>query len=775
MHSPSRPIARLLALCFALAWLLLSSTMPARAEAEPVITITQAEFATSASGPWQGVALPDTWALRGQPPRTVGHYRASFDLAQAPQGMWALRADRLSTHHELRVNGQLVHGTGDPPETLYRPMPTLVALPPGLLRAGRNTVEISAQHGTRAGLSTLIVGPERDVAAGFALGQLLATTLPMLLNFASAGVALFMLLLWWQRRRDAALGSFAALTLLAALRNSGYFLAGGPLNVPLTDWIFFVLQVATSALLGVFAMAFSGHRPKLYRGALAATAVLLPLAGAVAAWHGQLHVLRTWLYPWLIVLVVVPVALVLRAARERRSAVEYTLVAALLTVLAAGLHDYLFQQGRTSIMHAYWLPYAVPAVLVMFSAVLLQRLVGALNGIERMNTTLERHVAERTRELQAANSAKTRFLAAASHDLRQPMVSIGLLVGLLREQVRTPGLLGVVLRLQEATRAMEGLLKRLLDLSRLESGTVRVRPQALALQALFDAIASHHAEQAANKGLRLVLRPTRALVHSDPALLEQLLRNLVGNAVRYTESGGVLVAARGAGAGRLRIEVWDSGPGIPDEQRDTIFDEFVQLETTPPRSAQEVSAGLGLGLSIVKRCAALLDAPVRLRSRVGHGSCFDVLLPRSTEAPPAAAGAALPQGGLFAQRRVWLLEDDDGVRSSMALRLQRWGATVQAWSTLGALLRELDGAAAPPDLLVTDQRLPDGHGSAAVARLRERWPEAAALIVTGNTAPQDLVQLERWLSAGVPVLHKPFEADALLAAAQQALEAGVRA
>ena len=754
----------LLGVVLALCWL-----ASAQADDEAVISVTEAEFSDNLGGPWRTVALPDTWASRGQAHSARGYYRASFVLAAAPDSRWALRIDRLSSHHEVRLNGELVHGTLDRSGTLRRPLQAWIALPPAMLRGGSNRLEVTIDAGVRAGMSVWILGPASALEPGFAWSRYRQETLPQLLNAASAGVALFVLLLWWVRRSDVAMGSFAALSLLMSLRNQGYLSLGSPFPVGVTDLLFFLAQVATALLLGVFAMAFSGHRPHWYRSALLATAMLLPPLAVWAGWAGVLHQARTWVYPWLLALALPALALVLMAARARRSAAELSLVGTMAIMLGVSLRDYFLQQGHTSIMDNYWVPYAMPVLLMAFAATQSQRLVAALAGVEQANQTLEQRVAERTRELAAANSAKTRFLAAASHDLRQPMLSIGLLVGLLREQAQSPAMTRVVQRLSDATQAMEGLLKRLLDLSRLEASTARARLQALPLQTLFDAVGVHHAEQAQNKGLRLVLRRTDAVVHSDPMLLEQLLRNLVGNAVRYTDSGAVLVAARASGPGHLRIEVWDSGPGIPADRFEAIFAEFVKFQPVGHGGEPDSPGGLGLGLSIVKRCADLLGTAAVLHSTVGRGSRFSVRLARARSVPVALPAAAVVHRNVLAGRVVWLLEDDEHARNSMLLRLQHWGATVQSSTSLQSFRRMFGAATLAPDLLLTDQRLPDGQGSDALKALRQRWPQAAAVIVTGNTAPTDLPQLQDWDADGVPVLHKPFTADELLAAAQRAL------
>ncbi len=747
----------------------------ARAKAAPdppaaALHLDQAEFIADGLATPLQVALPDTWVQRGQPAGGVGHYRMRFHMAAPVDAVWALRADRLSTAHEVRLNGQLMHGSLQTAPQARRPVQALIPLPPHLLIVGENRLDITIATGVNAGLSPVDIGPALDLAADFQRQQQLAVGLPQLLNVGGAGVALFMLLLWVRRRSETVLGSFGALGLLASLRNVAYFETGTVLPTVWAGWLYMLAQLVTALLLGVFAMGHAERRPLWYRRMLAAVALLFPLLSAWALWADALQLARLWLYPLLIGLILPALGLVAQAAWRRRVATEAGLVAGLVGVLAAGVHDYLYQLGRLSVMGSFWMPYAVPLVLAAFSALLLKRLLLALEGAERMNTTLERRVLERTRELQAANAAKTRFLAAASHDLRQPMVSIGLLVGLMSEQVTSGPLHRVVQRLQEATAAMEALLKRLLDLSRLQAGTVRVQRQPLALQAAFEAAAAQHAEQALRQGLRLRLRAGRAMVDCDPALLAQILGNLVGNAVRYTARGGVLMGARAAGPAHWRVAVWDTGPGIPPEEQARIFGEFVR-GSCPAAGGEsaESATGLGLGLAIVERSAALLGTAVALQSRPGRGSCFSVLLPRASGAALVASAApghsvrAAPLAG----RRVWLLEDNANARASLQLLLQHWGAEVQAFASMAAL-RAADTAA--PDLLLTDLRLPDGQGTDALLLLRQRWPALPALIVTGNTAPDDLAALEHWRDAGVPVLLKPFATAALQSGVLAALK-----
>lgn len=312
---------------------------------------------------------------------------------------------------------------------------------------------------------------------------------------------------------------------------------------------------------------------------------------------------------------------------------------------------------------------------------------------------------------------------------------------------------------------------------------MRVQRQVLVLQTLFEEAAAQHAEQALRQGLQLRVRASPAVVDADPVLLAHILGNLVGNAVRYTRQGGVLLGVRAAGPAHWRVAVWDTGPGIAPDQQAHIFGEFVRGNT--PAAADESAAGLGLGLAIVERSAALLGTAVALRSRPERGSCFSVLLPRVSGSHTAAATAsaahavAVPAGtgpvSPLAGRRVWVLEDNPNARASMHLLLQHWGAEVQSFASLAALrdahiaLPE-HAANAAPHLLLTDLRLPDGQGTDALLHLRLRWPRLPAVIVTGNTAPEDLAALEHWQDAGIQVLLKPFATGALQAAINTALD-----
>jgi len=789
-HRPARgaPCGRwrlaLVALLVGLAGLLLPGLLAAAAATGPAgagtgdgLRLTQALFALGPDGPWQPVALPDTWARRGVPRPATGWYRLRFDGppagADPADPMWALHGERVANHHRLWLNGALLHDTlrdasdGVPPGR-SQPVAVLVHLPPALLRPGDNWLMLQVDGGLRGGLSPLQLGPAPALEVVHRRQQWRAVALPQQLNLAAAGACLFALLLWWRRRSETAMGWFGLLGLLVSLRNQAYYLLNPGLPPALTSVLFFAAQVTTVTLLGLFAMSLTHRRPRTYRRLLLGGAGLMLAASAVASLWGpdRIDQVRAVAYPVLGALALPALALIARRVRAMRGGELAALLAALVVVMVAGAHDYRFQQGQLDIGEQWWLPFATPLMVLAFAVLMVGRVVQAMSQAELLNHTLEQRVRERTQALAAAHAAKSRFLAAASHDLRQPVVTIGLLVGLLREQVTAPALRSMVARVDEAVAAMESLLAGLLDLSRLEAGTVRVRPQRVPLQPLFDAVAVHEDEAARRKGLRLRVRPTRRAVWADPVLLEQIVRNLVSNAVRYTDAGGVLVAARPATGGRVRVQVWDTGRGIASAQQAAVFEEFVQLDN-PQR---ERSQGLGLGLALVQRSAALLGAALALRSVPGRGSCFSLDLPAEDGPAPAPAPLHDTERWLAGQR-VLLVEDDAAVRDALVSRLAAWGAEVQAHDGPGALRQALD--ALPPGahrarLLVTDLRLPGGSGWDVVTLVRQRFGPLPVLVVTGNTAPADLAALA---ASGLAVLHKPFRADDLRAAIGQALAA----
>lgn len=387
-------------------------------------------------------------------------------------------------------------------------------------------------------------------------------------------------------------------------------------------------------------------------------------------------------------------------------------------------------------------------------------LAGAVNdlaqSVQSQFTELEQKTARaaaevaRLRDSAASTSAaKSRFFAAASHDLRQPMHALSLLVSALKLRNRQVEVADLVDRIEDATAAMEVLFEALLDLSRLDAGAVEVRPGHFPLQRLLDELDARFAPVAAEKGLGFRVRPCDATLVSDPLLLERMLANLVSNAIRYTDDGGVLVGCRARG-GRIRIEVRDTGRGIPLEQQHAVFEEFVQLHN-PERSR---GRGLGLGLAIVSRLAVLLNHPLALRSQPERGSLFSLEVPRGdptlVRAETAPASGVLPTGAL-----VVLVDDDSAILNGMAEIFDAWGIDLVPARDAEEALVWLAAIGRLPDLVLSDYRLTGNRdGIDAIARIRRHFGRAIpAIVISGDTAPDTLQRVE---AAGHPFLPKPL-------------------
>jgi signal transduction histidine kinase/CheY-like chemotaxis protein len=357
-----------------------------------------------------------------------------------------------------------------------------------------------------------------------------------------------------------------------------------------------------------------------------------------------------------------------------------------------------------------------------------------------------RRVAESARRTaEAANRAKTQFFAAASHDLRQPLHAMGLFAEALRQKSRDPEVASLVNSINESVDALEGLFGELLDITRIDSGGVDVQPAPVRLKELFARLRLHFEPIAFEKGLVLNFHGEQHVAQADPVLLERVLRNLVSNAIRYSDDGGVIVSCRPR-AGQLLLQVWDSGIGIGEASLPRIFDEFFQAQSQRPLEAHQ-RKGLGLGLAIVKRLAGLMEAPISVRSRVGHGTVFSITVPvgrapRSFD--PPKAGARAPIGLTLQGRQFLVVEDEAAVREGLVVLLQAWGARVRAFDTVEAVQAWLragpDAIDAPteqpPDLLLVDYRLPQGRtGIEALVALRAHWPgqRLPAIVITGST------------------------------------------
>ena len=344
------------------------------------------------------------------------------------------------------------------------------------------------------------------------------------------------------------------------------------------------------------------------------------------------------------------------------------------------------------------------------------------------------------RAAEAASRAKTQFFAAASHDLRQPLHAMGLFAEALRQRSHDPEVASLVNSINESVDALEGLFSELLDITRIDSGGVEVNPAPVRMRDLFNRLRLHFEPIAFEKGLMLSFRGEQNVAHVDPVLLERVLRNLVSNAIRYADDGGVLVSCR-TRSGQLLVQVWDSGIGISELNLPHIFDEFYQVHANRPLQAHD-RKGMGLGLSIVKRLTDLMQAPLEVKSRLGHGSVFSLhvpvgRLPREADMPREGS-AKLGLNLTLQGRLIVVVEDEATVREGLTVLLQGWGAGVLAFETVQAVREWLQGGpeTAVPDLLLVDYRLPQGStGVDALKAIRAHWPQHSlpAILVTGSS------------------------------------------
>ena len=371
-------------------------------------------------------------------------------------------------------------------------------------------------------------------------------------------------------------------------------------------------------------------------------------------------------------------------------------------------------------------------------------------------------LAERLRQQKEladeANRAKSRFLAAASHDLRQPVHALGLFIGALRRVAMPLEGQRLIEQIEESTVAMDGLFSALLDISQLDAGTVEVQRQSFPMGTLLERICRDHEAEATAKGLSLVWAKSTAVVDCDPILLERILRNLVANAVRYTDHGRVLVGCRRRGA-TISIQVLDTGPGIPPDQQDRIFQEYYQLGN-PERDRTK---GLGLGLAIVRRLVDLLGCDMTLRSRVGHGSCFEVSVPMATGGIRAHKDAPEATSGALAHGFIVVIDDERAIRNAMSALLTGWGHDTVVVGSGAEAIRQLTIREQRPDLIICDYRLRDGeNGIGVIERLRSKYGEAIpAMLITGDTAPDRLAEAR---ASSLLLLHKPVSNGKLRAA-----------
>jgi signal transduction histidine kinase len=379
----------------------------------------------------------------------------------------------------------------------------------------------------------------------------------------------------------------------------------------------------------------------------------------------------------------------------------------------------------------------------------------------RIDITDRRRAEEEARaardEAERANAAKSRFLAAASHDLRQPVQAASLFLSMLERRDLDPESRDLVGMVASSLEGLRGMLNGLLEVARLEAGIVDSQLQEFPIDDLLHRLGAEFEEQARAKRLWLQVPPAPLIVSSDPLLLELILRNLISNAIKYTERGGVTVECHEVD-GTALIEVTDTGRGIPEDKFAEIFEDFRQLDNP----ARDRARGCGLGLATVDRAARLLGYDIQIRSQLGHGSVFSFRMPLASDHRTPQATKAVPAGAEhqdnLAGRSIIVVEDDPAILLALEMLLGDWGMEVHSAYSVQEVPALLDQLQCPPDLLAVDYRLPDGcSGLDAVAIVHQRW-RVPAILMTGDTAPERLNEAKR---SGYRLLHKPINPEDL--------------
>ncbi len=710
------------------------------------------------------IVLPDPWPVTHPTAAGFAWYLFDWPLPEPPDGIYALYLPGTNVNVQVFVNETLVGATGDLtgrlPQSWERAQ--AFALPFALPHQGVNRVafRVYVPEAWLGGLEPIVVGPAAEVRRLVFRDLFVHTIGPALVSVTIVVLGAFILGLW-ARRRDPAYALFGASAILWGAHTLLSQLPSAPIPQPHWSIWWHGMYLSFVCLLCMFCLRFTGVDWRAYRRIVAAFGfAVVPVLYAASA----LDVLGTasaWVRAGGIALVVVALYAVARYAIRMRNAESLLLLIAGAVSTAFAVHDWLEDRDPYTIRALWLVPYAALAFLVLVGWILVDRFVRALNEAERSNVELEQRVGEKSAALalqlartqeardvaQQADRAKSRFLAAASHDLRQPLHALGLFAAKLPEHVRDDEGARLADRIRHSVDSLDGLLSSLLDISKLDAGAIEPQPRAVALDALFDRVAGDFAPVALERGLKLAVVPTRRVVHSDPILLERILRNLVDNALKHTRSGGVVVGARPRGD-RVAIEVHDSGLGIPASERTRVFEEFYQIGN-PERDR---SHGLGLGLAIVRRLSDLLGHAIEVDSHVGRGSVFRVVVGRDDPARVPAPDAASVPAGSLAGRRILVVDDEEEVRAATATVLGSWGCECIVVANADDALLALGGRA--PDAMIVDWRLAAGAtGFGAIERIRAAFRTAIpAVIVSGASFPDDLARIK---ASGMPLLHKP--------------------
>ena len=712
------------------------------------------------------VVLPDRWQVSNPQGKGYAWYLIDWPLSTLTTELQSIYLSALTTQAQLYVNGTKIGETGDLRGRYPRSWDKAHAfvVPQDVLQPAGNqlAVRIYASDPDYAGMGTLIVGPATQVRDRVFRDTFMHTLGPATMSVAVIVLGLFIVSLWL-RRRDPAYGLFGLAAILWGVHTIVTLLPFTVLPQPHYAVWWNTVYMTFVALLCLVCIRFAELGWRAYRRIVVGYAVaLLPVLYG-AEFLGVLDLVGDVVRLAGIVLAAIALVAVARHALRIRNAESLLLLLAGTVSIALGAHDWMIAHDPLQLRPLWLAPYAALSFMLLFGWILTDRFSRALNTSEELNLQLEERVAQQSVALRtqleetrtardaavAANHSKSRFLAAASHDLRQPLHALGLFSTALIERTTDPESVALVTRINTSVSSLDALFSALLDVSKLDAGVITAMPVDMALDPMLDRLANDFAPEALEKDLRLAVLPSPMVVHSDPVLLERIARNLLSNAIQHSIRGGVVLGCRRR-RGRVAIEIWDTGLGFPPGERERIFEEFYQLGN----SERDRSRGLGLGLAIVRRLADLLGHDVEVDSRPGRGSVFRVLLPFGD---PANVGADTPDSVQLPSdlvgRRIAVVDDEIEICEGMRTLLAQWGCIpVVAKSAIEAIAR-LEGSA-NPDAVIVDYRLRDGEdGIDVVGKLRARFgAELPAVAISGESSPAGLARIK---AAGLILLHKP--------------------
>jgi signal transduction histidine kinase len=735
--------------------------------AEPVLRVDRALFVQEGE-PAVAVDLMHLWTAPATPARVNATYR--FELGAAPaEQLQAVFVAGTNLLFVARWNGQTVHSTLLDRRTTvrlgtWRAQPNF-HLPPELTRPSGNVLELDVQVPARATavLGTLQFGSHDAIDRIATRNWIVHNGAPMVIGAMLIAVGLGALGMVRSRHDGELFLLLSAGSMLWGVQTILGQVAVPLLPPPHYSVLILSMYAWFPTLIAVFFMRFAYRRIAAFEYVAAAVAVAAAPLLYLGIYFERSELASIVMRASVLGVISVALVAVLRYALRARTFQGAILLGIGATCVFSAMRDFVVSLTSREVQPVYLTTYS-GALLILFAAwMLVGRYHRAYASYEELTRELDARVQQvsgelrqRLAEVQAArelaeeaSQAKSRFFAAASHDLRQPLHSLGLFAAALGPHVADQEGRQLVRHVGESIEALKRLFEELLDLSRLDAGHVRVELGDVALQDIFDRLSVEFHAEAVSRELRLRFAPTRLAVHSDAALLHRILANLVANALRYTHAGGVLVGARRRG-GRAWIEVYDTGIGIVADEQARIFDELYQVDN-PGRDRRQ---GLGLGLAIVRRIAYRLQHTVTVRSEPDRGSCFRVELPLATSPlrkPLAVAEPLAPVS--LPVRRVLVVDDDTVVQSGTSALLREWGLDVATASGLETAQLQIDSGFMPEAALV-DLRLGAAHdGVELVQLLRTRlgFP-LPAVIVSGDTGE---AEANRVRASGLPFLSKP--------------------